>query len=90
MEQFVSLLGQFNSKGLLGLEGLVKLVELLLSCFFVATVLSSGKLKKGLISFLTATNTAKASWTLAAVPFCLTRCKTAMTWTKYSLLLPKP
>ena len=33
-EQLVSLLDQFNSEGVLGLEGLVKLVELLISCFF--------------------------------------------------------
>ncbi len=34
MEQFVRLLGHFNSEGFLGLEGLIELVELLLSCFF--------------------------------------------------------
>jgi hypothetical protein len=65
----------------------------LLSFFFLASflvgVLSSGKLKKGLISFLTATNAVEASLTSAAVHFCLTRRKTAMMWVKYSSLLPE-
>jgi hypothetical protein len=71
-EQFVSLLGLINREGFLGLEGLIEVSELLFLVSFLATVLSSGKLKKGLISFLTFTNAAKASLTLAAVPFCLT------------------
>jgi hypothetical protein len=34
MEQLVSLLGLFDHEGFLGLEGLIKLAELLFSCFF--------------------------------------------------------
>ncbi len=33
-EQLISLLGHFDSEDFLGLEGLIKLVEFLLSCFF--------------------------------------------------------
>jgi hypothetical protein len=61
MQQFVSLLGLFDHEGFLGLEGLVKVAELLFFTSFSATLLSSGKLKKGLISFLTFTNAAKLS-----------------------------
>ncbi len=44
----------------------------------------------GVISFLTATNAAKASQTFADVTFCLTRCRMAMPWTRYSSLFPEP
>jgi hypothetical protein len=75
-EQFVCLLGLVNRKGFFGLEGLVQIGELLSS--FLDGVLSSGKLKKGLISFMTFTNAAKASFTSAAVSFCSTSQRTAM------------
>jgi hypothetical protein len=89
-KQFVCLLGLINREGFLGLEGLVQIGELLLLVSFLAGALTSGKLKKGLISFLTFTNAAKASFTSAAVPFCSMSWRTAMTWTRYSLLFPEP
>ncbi len=52
-KQLVSLLGLFNCKGFLGLEGLVEVAELIFFASILATVSSSGKLKKELISFLT-------------------------------------
>jgi hypothetical protein len=45
-EQLVSLLGLFDHDGFLGLEGLVKLVELLLSCSFLGCGLIFRKVKE--------------------------------------------
>ena len=88
-EQFVCLWGLINHKGFLGLEGLVQISKLLLPCFLLGRSLVFREVKKGLISFLTFTNAVKASFTSAAVPFCLKSRRTAMTWTKYSSLFPE-
>ncbi len=89
MEQFISILGLIDRKGFLGLEGLVKIAELLFPCFLLGWSLVFREIEKGLISFLTFTNAAKASLTSAAVPFCLTSRRMAMTWTRYSSLFPE-
>jgi hypothetical protein len=87
MGQLVSLLGLRNSNVFLGLEGFLEICKLFLASFSVA-ILLSGNSKRGIISFLTAKKATKASLTSAAVPFCSTRCRTAMMWMSYSLLLP--
>jgi hypothetical protein len=89
MEQFVRLLGLFDRKGFLGLEGLVQIAELLFSDFLLGQSLIFREVEER-APFLTFTNIAKASFTSAAVPFCSTSWRTAMMWTKYSSLFPKP
>ncbi len=87
-EQLISLLGLLDSNILLGLEGFLEIAQFLVSCFFLAR--SPGNSSRGLISFLTATKAAKASMTSAAVPFCSTRRRMAMTRMRYSSLLLVP
>jgi hypothetical protein len=89
-EQLISLLVVLDSNVLLDLEGFLEIGKFLLSCFFLVHGLASGTLSRGLISFLTATNAVKAFLILEAVPFCSTRHRMAMMWTRYSLLLPVP
>jgi hypothetical protein len=46
-EQLVSLLGLFDRKGFLGLEGLVKVNELLFPCFFFGHSLVFREIEEG-------------------------------------------
>jgi hypothetical protein len=70
-EQLVSLLGQFNIDGFLGLEGLVKLAELLLSCFFCGHSLVFREIKER----------------AHLLPNCNLRCKGFLDFDSCSLLL---
>ncbi len=47
MEQFVSLLGLFDRDGFIGLEGLVEVAELLLSCFLLCRTLVFKEVEEG-------------------------------------------
>jgi hypothetical protein len=70
-EQLVSLLGQFNSDDFLGLEGLVKLVEFLLSCFFCGHSLVFREIEER----------------AHLLPNCIKRCKGFLDFSSCSLLL---